>query len=75
MILENATPDVIFLLNEAICVLCAQGGITCHLALLSREMSIPCIVGIHDITKIADGTYVCANSYNGKGVVYEIKNI
>lgn len=75
IILKDATPDVILLFNEALCVLCEYGGLTSHLALLAREMSIPCVVGIEHITDLCDDTWVRIESKKGKGIIYEIEPV
>lgn len=75
IIIKDATPDVILLFNEALCVLCEYGGLTCHLALLAREMSIPCVVGIENITCLNDDTKVRIDAKNGKGIIYEVETV
>lgn len=73
IILEKAYPDAIFLFNEAKCVICEYGGLTCHLALLAREMSMPCVVGVCGINRIANDSVLYIESKNGVGTIYEIK--
>lgn len=58
-----------------------SGGRTCHAAIVSRELGIPCIVGTNEGTaKIRDGmeiTVDCSRGYEGfvysKRVDFEIK--
>ena len=49
------------------------GGRTCHAAIVSRELGIPCVVGTEKATEILeDGDEVTVNGYDGlvyKGLV------
>lgn len=71
IILRDATPDVVLLFHDIKGILCEHGGLTCHLALLAREMSIPCVVGVQGIFKVADGTNLYIQSVNGVGTINE----
>jgi phosphoenolpyruvate synthase/pyruvate phosphate dikinase len=42
-------PDYVPAMKKARAIITNEGGITCHAAIISRELKIPCIVG----TKIA----------------------
>lgn len=47
-----------------------EGGITCHAAILSREMRIPCIVGTSNATRIIrDGQTVVVDADTGRVTV------
>ena len=49
-----------------------EGGLTCHAAIVSRELKIPCIVGTKIATKVLkDGDLVEADA--NKGIVKIIK--
>jgi len=51
-----------------------QGGITCHAAILSREMGVPCIVGTTIATKVlSDGQLVELDAYTGTVSLCNIK--
>jgi phosphoenolpyruvate synthase/pyruvate phosphate dikinase len=43
------TPDFVPAMKKAKAIITDEGGITCHAAILSRELKIPCIIG----TKVA----------------------
>jgi pyruvate,water dikinase len=66
-------PDWEPVLRQAAAVVTDHGGRTCHAAIVSRELGIPCIVGTADGTHLlADGqevTVCCAGSDEGR--VYE----
>ncbi len=49
-----------------------EGGLTCHAALISRELQIPCIIGTEVATKVLkDGDLVEINSK--EGIVRKVK--
>lgn len=45
LITNQTTPEFIPLMKRAAAVVTEQGGITCHAAIVSRELKIPCIIG------------------------------
>jgi phosphohistidine swiveling domain-containing protein len=45
-------PEFVPLVKKAIAVITDEGGMTCHAAIVSRELNIPCIVGTKKATKI-----------------------
>jgi pyruvate,water dikinase len=70
------------IMKRASAIVTERGGRTCHSAIISRELGIPCIVGTGDATeKVKNGTDVtvsCAegdvgNIYYGK-VDFNVKN-
>lgn len=44
-------PEFIPLLKHAAAIITDEGGITCHAAIVSRELGIPCIIGTQHATK------------------------
>lgn len=45
---------------------CSKGGITCHAAIVSRELGIPCIVGTQTATEVIhDGDLVEVDAERG----------
>jgi pyruvate,water dikinase len=63
-------PDWEPVLRKAAAVVTDQGGRTCHAAIISRELGIPCVVGTHDGTRsLHDGqevTVSCAEGEDGR---------
>ena len=63
-------PDMVPAMRKCAAVICDEGGRTCHAAIVSRELGIPCIVGAKNATDVLkDGQYVTVDST--RGVVYE----
>lgn len=65
-------PDMVPAMRKAAAVVTDEGGRTCHAAIVSRELGIPCIVGSKDGTKILkEGMQVTVDAT--RGVVFEGK--
>ena len=63
-------PDMVPAMRRASAVVTEEGGRTCHAAIVSRELGIPCIVGAKEATKILkEGMEVTVDAK--RGVVYE----
>jgi len=59
-------PDYIVGLKKAAAIVTDEGGITCHAAIISRELGIPCIIGTKIATKVLkDGDMVEVNANHG----------
>ncbi|MEK7463614.1 MAG: PEP-utilizing enzyme [Patescibacteria group bacterium] len=52
LVTETTTPEFTPACSKATAILTAQGGMMSHAAIISRELKIPCIVGIHNILKV-----------------------
>jgi len=67
-------PDMAPILKKAAAFVTNEGGITCHAAIVSRELNKPCIIGTKIATKVLkDGDTVEVNANNG--VVKIIKKV
>ena len=56
LISSATTPSIITALRRAAAIVTDEGGLTCHAAIVSRELNIPSIVGTKIATKVfADG--------------------
>jgi pyruvate,water dikinase len=66
-------PDWEPVLKRAAAVVTDQGGRTCHAAIVSRELGLPCVVGAGDATRmLRDGDLVTISCAEGdEGRVYE----
>ncbi|HEY5695527.1 MAG TPA: phosphoenolpyruvate synthase, partial [Candidatus Saccharimonadales bacterium] len=75
LVTEMTDPDWVAIMKEASAIVTDKGGRTCHAAIVSRELGIPCVVGTTDASqKIADGSFVTVSCAEGdEGYVYEGK--
>jgi pyruvate,water dikinase len=64
------TPDMVPAMKRANGIITDEGGVTCHAAIISRELGIPCVVGTGDATKILKENSVVSLDGN-KGLIYE----
>jgi len=72
LVAAMTTPNMISIMNKAAAFVTDEGGITCHAAILSRELKKPCIIGTRIATEIfKDGDLVEVNA--DKGVVKLLK--
>ena len=59
-------PEYLPIMKKAIGIITDEGGITCHAAIVSRELGIPCIIGTQIATKtLRDGQIVELDTKNG----------
>ncbi|HDJ66407.1 MAG TPA: phosphoenolpyruvate synthase [Nitrososphaeria archaeon] len=70
LVTKMTNPDWVPYMRVAGAIVTDEGGMTCHAAIVSRELGIPCIVGAKSATKnIADGQTYTVDAK--AGVVYE----
>lgn len=69
LVTEMTDPDWVVIMKKAAAIITNRGGRTCHAAIVSRELGIPCVVGTNNGTeKIKSGqkiTVSCAEGENG----------
>ncbi len=59
-------PEAVSIMKKASAIVTEEGGITCHAAIVSRELKIPCIVGTKIATKVLkDGMMVEVDAHQG----------
>jgi pyruvate,water dikinase len=64
-------PDFSPILGKAAGIITNEGSITCHAAIISRELNIPCIIGTNIATKVLkDGDLVEVDA--DKGIVRKL---
>ena len=71
LVASMTRPDYTVILNKATAIITDEGGLTCHAAIVSRELGIPCIIGTKIATKVlksGDRIKVDAN----KGVIKKL---
>ncbi len=72
MVTKMTTPDMVPAMQKAGAIVTNEGGMTCHAAIVSREMGTPCIVGTEHATEILkDGQEITVHAT--RGIVYEGK--
>ena len=65
-------PNYITAMEKAVAFVTDEGGLTCHAAIIARELGKPCIVGTKIATKVLkDGDYVEVDA--NKGIVRKLK--
>ncbi len=70
LVTHMTTPDWVPLMRKAAAIVTDSGGMTCHAAIVSRELGIPCVVGTVEATRaLHDGELVTVDA--GSGVVTE----
>ena len=50
LVAHMTAPDWVPLMRRAGAIVTDSGGMTCHAAIVSRELGIPCVVGTGDAT-------------------------
>ena len=66
------TPDMVPAMKRANGIITDEGGVTCHAAIVSRELGISCVVGTGDASKILKENEMVTLDGN-KGIVYKGK--
>jgi pyruvate,water dikinase len=66
LVADMTDPDWVPALRKAAAIVTNRGGRTCHAAIVSRELGVPCIVGTgHATQSLADGTLVTVSCATG----------
>jgi len=74
LVTSMTSPDFIHFLHKCVAIITDEGGITCHAAILSRELKKPCIIGTKIATKVLkDGDLVEVDANQGIGIVKMLK--
>ncbi len=73
LVTDMTDPDWEPIMKIAGAIVTNRGGRTCHAAIISRELGIPCVIGTGDATNnISTGQEITASSAEGEtGYVYE----
>ncbi len=63
LVTHMTAPDWVPLMRRAAAIVTDSGGMTCHAAIVSRELGIPCVVGTGDATDaLRDGELVTVDA-------------
>jgi phosphohistidine swiveling domain-containing protein len=72
LVASMTRPEYLPAMQKAAAFITDEGGITCHAAIIAREMKKPCIIGTKKATKVLkDGDLVEVDS--NKGIVRKLK--
>lgn len=72
LVTEMTRPDFLPILKKAGAIVTDEGGLTCHAAIVARELGIPCIVGTRIGTRVLhDGNLIEVNA--DKGIITILK--
>jgi pyruvate,water dikinase len=73
LVTEMTDPDWVPIMKKASAIVTDKGGRTCHAAIISRELGIPCVVGTGNASdKIADRAPITVSCAEGDdGIVFE----
>lgn len=67
LVTEMTNPLFVPAMEKAAAIITDEGGITCHAAIVSRELGIPCIVATKKATKVLkDGMEILVDGKNGE---------
>jgi pyruvate,water dikinase len=74
LVTQMTNPDFVVAMEKSSAIVTDQGGTTCHAAIVSREMGIPCIVGTQKATEVLkEGMKITVDATHGKVYPGEIK--
>jgi pyruvate,water dikinase len=66
LVTHMTSPDWLPLMRRAAAIVTDSGGMTCHAAIVSRELGIPCVVGTGEATRrLRDGEIVTVDATRG----------
>lgn len=73
LLTDMTDPDWVPIMKKASAIVTNKGGRTCHAAIVSRELGVPCVVGTGNATKkVSDGSMVTVSCAEGNvGFVYQ----
>ncbi|MBU2229511.1 hypothetical protein KJ810_03845, partial [Patescibacteria group bacterium] len=66
LVSTSTNPQIISAMQKAGAIITDSGGITCHAAIVSRELEVPCVIGTKIATKLLkDGDMIEVDAGNG----------
>jgi len=67
LVAEMTTPDFVPAMKRAVAIVTDRGGRTAHAAIVSRELGIPCVVGVGQATTtLTNGQVITVDGSHGK---------
>ena len=72
LVTDMTDPDWEPIMKIAGAIVTNQGGRTCHAAIVSRELGVPCVIGTHNGTQVLEGVgEVTVDCSQGQGRIYK----
>jgi pyruvate,water dikinase len=72
LVTDMTDPDWEPIMKISAAIITNHGGRTCHAAIISRELGIPCVIGTNNATScIKDGQALTVDCSQGEGIIYE----
>jgi len=66
LVSHMTNPDIVPAMKMASAIVTDLGGITCHAAIVARELGVPCVIGTKNATKLLkDGMMVEVDAHEG----------
>ncbi|HLE97843.1 MAG TPA: PEP/pyruvate-binding domain-containing protein, partial [Candidatus Thermoplasmatota archaeon] len=66
LVTQMTTPDMVPAMRRAVAIVTDEGGMTCHAAIVARELGVPCVVGTKQATRtLRDGLVVTIDGDKG----------
>lgn len=66
LVTDMTTPDFVPAMKKAVAIVTNAGGRTCHAAIVSRELGVPCIVGSKNGTQVLhEGQIITVDAIHG----------
>lgn len=70
LVTKMTNPDMVVTMQRAAAIITDEGGLTCHAAIVSREVGVPSVVGTKNATQVLkEGQIVTVDGTNGR--IYE----
>jgi pyruvate,water dikinase len=67
LVTKMTNPDMVVTMQKATAIVTDEGGLTCHAAIVSREIGVPAIVGTRKATEVLkEGQTITVDGTNGK---------
>ncbi|MDR1691133.1 MAG: phosphoenolpyruvate synthase [Candidatus Methanoplasma sp.] len=66
LVTKMTMPDMVPAMSRSVAIVTDEGGMTCHAAIISRELGTPCIVGTgHATDSLSDGDTITVDGTTG----------
>ena len=74
LVTKMTMPDMVPAMSRSVAIVTDEGGMTCHAAIISRELGTPCVVGTGSATStLKDGDVITVDGTTGSVYKGEIK--